>query len=114
VDLLVPFRNFDYYHPDQLGHASLKSVLPALTGKSYEGMEIADGATANLEFMRVTFGEVSAAERNRVRAALEKYCALDTGGMVEIVRKLEEATCRLAPRSGERPPSGARRVRGKP
>jgi len=90
VDLLAPFRNFHYYHPDQLGSASLKAVLPALTGKSYEGMEIADGAAANLEFMRVTFGDASAAERRRVRAALEKYCALDTEGMIEIVRKLEE------------------------
>ena len=88
VDLLQPFRNFDYYHPDQDGSASMKAVLPAMTGKGYEDMEIADGATANLEFARITFGKATAAERKRVRAALEKYCGLDTEGMVRIVEKL--------------------------
>ena len=88
VDLLQPFRNFHYYHPDQDGSASMKAVLPALTGSGYEDMEIADGATASQEFARVTFGKVPAAERQRVRAALEKYCGLDTEGMVRIVEKL--------------------------
>ena len=92
VDLLQPFRNFDYYHPDQGGSASMKAVLPALTGKGYEDMEIADGGTASLEFMRITFGKVTAAERKKVRAALEKYCGLDTEGMVRIVEKLAKLT----------------------
>jgi hypothetical protein len=90
VDLWQPFRNFHYYHPDQGGSASMKAVLPALTGAGYEDMEIADGATASQEFARITFGKVPAAERRRVRAALEKYCALDTEGMVRIVEKLAE------------------------
>jgi Domain of unknown function(DUF2779). len=89
VDLLQPFRSFHYYHPDQCGSASIKAVLPALTGKGYAGMEIADGATASQEFLRITFGKVSAAERRRVRAALEKYCGLDTAGMLRIVRALD-------------------------
>jgi hypothetical protein len=88
VDLVQPFRSFHYYHPDQRGSASIKSVLPALTGKGYAGMKIADGATASQEFLRITFGKASAAERRRVRAALEKYCALDTAGMVRIVSAL--------------------------
>jgi hypothetical protein len=90
VDLWQPFRNFHYYHPDQCGSASMKAVLPALTGAGYEDMEIADGATASQEFTRITFGKVPAAERKKVRAALEKYCALDTEGMVRIVEKLSE------------------------
>jgi hypothetical protein len=89
VDLLQPFRSFHYYHPDQCGSASLKAVLPALTGKGYADMEIADGATASQEFLRITFGEASAAEHRKVRAALEKYCALDTEGMVWIVKALD-------------------------
>ncbi len=88
VDLLQPFRSFHYYHPDQCGSASLKSVLPALTGKGYDALEIGDGGTASTEFARITFGDVSAAERKRVRAALEKYCALDTEGMTTIIREL--------------------------
>ncbi|MGA9654326.1 MAG: DUF2779 domain-containing protein [Polyangia bacterium] len=89
VDLLQPFRSFHYYHPDQCGSASLKAVLPAVTGKGYAEMEIADGATASQEFLRITFGKVSAAERRKVRAALEKYCGLDTEGMVWIVKALD-------------------------
>jgi hypothetical protein len=90
VDLLKPFRDFHYYHPNQCGSASIKVVLPAITGKGYEDMEIADGGTASSEFARITFGDVSAAERKKVRGALEKYCALDTEGMVRIVEKLSE------------------------
>jgi hypothetical protein len=89
VDLLQPFRSFHYYHPDQCGSASLKAVLPALTGKGYADMKIADGATASQGFLRITFGEASAAEHRKVRAALEKYCALDTEGMVWIVKALD-------------------------
>ena len=89
VDLLSPFKSFSYYHPDQLGSASIKAVLPALTGKSYEGLEIAEGETASLEFLRVTFGDVEEHDRQKVRRGLETYCALDTEGMVLIVEKLK-------------------------
>lgn len=88
VDLLVPFRQFLYYNPAQKGSASLKRVLPALTGKSYEGMEISDGQEASITFLAVTYGDVSEEERKKVRADLEKYCALDTEGMIWIVEKL--------------------------
>jgi hypothetical protein len=67
-------------------------VLPALTGKSYEGLEIAEGGTASLEYLRVTFGEVDEKERKKVRQALETYCALDTEGMILIVDKLATLT----------------------
>jgi len=86
---LAAVPEFHYYHPDQCGSASLKAVLPALTGKGYADMKIADGATASQGFLRITFGEASAAEHRKVRAALEKYCALDTEGMVWIVKALD-------------------------
>ncbi|MCX6143220.1 MAG: DUF2779 domain-containing protein [Ignavibacteriales bacterium] len=89
VDLLTPFKSFYYYHPDQCGSASIKAVLPALTGKSYEGLEIAEGGTASLEYLRVTFGDVEERDRQKARRDLETYCALDTGGMVMIVEELE-------------------------
>jgi len=88
VDLLAPFRAFYYYHPMQEGSASMKVVLPALTGKGYEGMAVSDGGTASREFMRVTFGNPTSAERKKVRSQLERYCARDTEGMVEIVKSL--------------------------
>jgi hypothetical protein len=89
IDLLDPFKNLSYYHPAQKGSASIKYVLPALTGITYEGMPIKDGAAARFEYMRVTFDkEIETSDRNGVRQALEKYCELDTLGMVEILKAL--------------------------
>jgi hypothetical protein len=65
VDLLIPFRGFNFYHPDQCGSASMKQVLPALTGKDYSKLEIQDGEAASREFLRVTFGELHLAQAIR-------------------------------------------------
>ncbi len=89
VDLLPPFKAFRYYHPGQQGSASMKAVLPALVGDSYDGLEIHEGATASLEFVRVMFSKVSEEEKARVRQSLEEYCSQDTMGMVKIVRALQ-------------------------
>lgn len=90
VDLLKPFQNFNYYHPEQHGSASIKSVLPVLTGRSYTDLEIKEGGQASAEYLRVTFGSVSETERQKVRAQLERYCGLDTAAMIGIIDALEE------------------------
>jgi hypothetical protein len=90
IDLLVPFRSFYYYNPKQQGSASIKAVLPAVTGKSYEGMEIADGGTASIAFIKSTYEEINQNEKDRLRNALEKYCSLDTEGMIWIIEELEK------------------------
>ncbi|OGC33984.1 hypothetical protein A2311_05665 [candidate division WOR-1 bacterium RIFOXYB2_FULL_48_7] len=91
VDLWQPFKNFAYYHPDQQESTSMKVVLPALTGAGYDKLEIGEGWTARQEYMRVTFEpEIDPADRQAVRSALEKYCALDTKGMVDIVEALKQ------------------------
>lgn len=90
IDLLVPFRNFSYYHPDQHGSASIKAVLPALTQTSYDHLEIADGGTASLSFVEMTFGEDGSEERKaEIRADILAYCALDTKAMVDILEALQ-------------------------
>lgn len=91
VDLLKPFRAFDYYHPEQCGSASLKKVLPALVPElSYADLEIHEGGTASSEYVRVTFGDVSEEERTRVREDLLKYCHLDTLAMIKIIQALRK------------------------
>lgn len=89
IDLLAPFRNFHYYHPEQEGSASLKKVLPAMTGRSYEYMEIAGGGDASALFLSTTTGKLSNNEIKKIRKDLEKYCALDTEAMVLIVEELK-------------------------
>jgi hypothetical protein len=88
LDLLEPFQSFDYYHPEQHGTASIKAVLPVLTGRSYADLEIQEGGQASLEYLRVHFADVPEAERQRVREQLERYCGQDTEGMVWIVDAL--------------------------
>jgi hypothetical protein len=92
VDLLLPFRNFAYYHPDQKGSASIKYVLPALTGKNYDDMDIGKGDEASLAYLDMTFGKMSEAQKAKTRADLEIYCGQDTEGMIWIIDKLREMT----------------------
>ena len=59
-----------------------------------KGLEIGAGvikkdAVDELSRAAITFGKASAAERRKVRTALEKYCGLDTEGMVWIVEALD-------------------------
>ena len=90
LDLLRPFRDFDYYHPSQHGSASIKKVLPALTGKGYEGMEINNGDMASLEYFKIVENKVSQEQKDKIIENLYKYCLLDTHAMVQIIEKLTD------------------------
>ncbi|MFC2044301.1 DUF2779 domain-containing protein [Chloroflexota bacterium] len=88
VDLLEPFSSFYYHHPAQKGRNSLKAVLPAVTGKGYDDLEITDGQLASNIFLKATYGDMPGAERTKVMENLEKYCGRDTEGMIWIVERL--------------------------
>jgi hypothetical protein len=90
VDLLLPFSSFHYYHPLQKGSASLKRVLPAITGRGYDDLDINDGQIASITFLAATYSSMPEAERSKVIEDLEKYCGRDTEGMIWIVEKLIE------------------------
>lgn len=88
IDLLDVVRE-NVYHPLFKGSFSIKTVLPALVEKPlYDGLEIADGASASLAFKQmVTVGGESA---GRLAQHLLAYCKVDTLAMVEVYRKLLE------------------------
>jgi hypothetical protein len=95
VDLLIPFRNFDYYNRKQEGSASIKYVLPAMTNMTYKGMEIANGSQASIQYAYITHGDIKGNKAKRdeiqkVRENLKKYCGLDTEAMILILEKLME------------------------
>lgn len=90
IDLLEPFRNFHFYSKEQQGSASIKHVLPTLTGKSYSDLEIKEGGTASYEYYRITHEQATEEEIKEIRKNLEIYCGLDTEGMIWIVDKLRE------------------------
>ncbi len=90
VDLLGPFRSFYYYHPTQKGSASLKAVMPAITGRGYDDLDIFDGQVASTAFLAAVYGEVPEADRTKIMSDLEHYCGRDTEGMIWIIERLEE------------------------
>jgi hypothetical protein len=90
VDLLVLFREFSYYNPKQQGSASIKKVLPALTGKTYNGMTISDGGSASVEFFNTHYTKAPKEKIKQVREDLLKYCGLDTEAEIMIIDRLKE------------------------
>ena len=78
VDLIAPFKSFSYYHPDQFGSCSLKKVLPSVTGTGYSDLDIEDGGTASIEYLRMSLGKVSESEASVVHKSLKEYCGRDT------------------------------------
>ena len=88
-DLITPFNNFWYYSVEQRGSCSLKHVLPALTGTTYEGMEISEGGQAMREYIRVVYGDVLTEDKASVLSALWKYCQQDTKALLDILDVLK-------------------------
>jgi hypothetical protein len=90
-DLIVPFRQSLFVHPDMHGSASMKAVLPALVpGMDYEHLDISNGEMAFLAYESLMSGKSSAPQTKKTLAALREYCGQDTLGMVEILRVLEQ------------------------
>ena len=72
-----------------MGSSSLKHVLPVLTNLSYSDMDIGEGNTASLKYMEAAFEDITQEERQKIRNDLLSYCGQDTGGMIDILKKLE-------------------------
>ena len=95
IDLLKPFQQLMYYHPDFNGSFSIKAVLPALfpddPALDYKGLDIQAGEMAS-----ATYAELDRIddehERRQKREALLAYCKLDTLAMVMIWQEL----CRVS------------------
>nr|WP_039942838.1 DUF2779 domain-containing protein [Leptospira alexanderi] len=90
VDLAKPFWEYDYYHPDQKGSTSLKTILPVITGQSYKDLGIKSGQMANSEFLRVKTEPITKSKKLEIEKNLIEYCKLDTYAMVLILRKIKE------------------------
>ena len=88
LDLLKPIRSY-YYHPDQHGSFSLKSVLPIFAPDlGYKDLEIQEGTLASAAFARMIATDTPDVERNPIREALLAYCHRDTLAMVRILESL--------------------------
>jgi hypothetical protein len=94
IDLLIPFRQGNYYNSAMGGSFSIKSVLPALfpddSELNYHNLDelVQNGGDAMTIFP--TIKDMDAASAEQACNALLAYCRLDTLGMVRIWEKLQE------------------------
>jgi len=90
-DLMIPFRNKDYYTSAMKGSYSIKYVLPALVPDMALAYKELDGVQNGGEAMQ-TYAKLSEMEDKeevqRLRYALLRYCELDTLAMVKILEVL--------------------------
>jgi len=96
VDLLPVVRGH-VYHPAFGGSFSLKSVAPALVpGFTYEDLDIRDGAAASRALAALVLRGEPAEEpaHTSLRRALLAYCARDTLGTSEVLKKLRQLSRR--------------------
>ena len=92
-DLMVPFKNRDYYVKEMDGSYSIKYVLPALfkdePSLNYHNLDLVHNGSEAMDTFK-KLGSYSKEEREKVRESLLKYCELDTYAMVKIYEKLKE------------------------
>lgn len=92
-DLMIPFKDRQYYTKDMHGSYSIKYVLPALfpndESLNYQNLDlIHNGSEAMNTYAKL--GSYSKEEQEHIRERLLKYCELDTYAMVKIYEKLLE------------------------
>ena len=87
VDLLEPFRKFDYYHPSQNGSCSLKVVSKILARSSYDNLECKNGLEATAMLYDIYQCNDPFITHDYM-THLKKYCKLDTLVMIEILQSL--------------------------
>ena len=96
VDLIVPFRQRGYYHPDFNGSFSIKAILPALFPDDPELDYKKLGSVQNGGDAMEIFAHLhllkDKSKRDAIRKDLLAYCRLDTLAMVRIYEKLKEVT----------------------
>jgi hypothetical protein len=85
VDLL-PVARRRYYHPEQKGSWSIKSVLPSVAPDlEYNLLDgIQDGGMAMDAYLEAISADVSAERKSEIERQLLSYCELDTLAMVRI------------------------------
>ena len=89
-DLMIPFRNREYYSKNMQGSFSIKYVLPALfpndPSLDYHNLELVHNGTEAMDY----FKSLSNLNDEELKERLLKYCELDTYAMVKIYEKLKE------------------------
>jgi len=91
VDPLPLFRKF-VYDPGFCGSFSIKTVAPAILGKSasYEDLVLGDGSAAQCAFLEMIHADTTKVRKKELADSLIEYCTKDTMGMVQLVEWMFE------------------------
>jgi len=91
-DLMTPFQQKHYVIPSMNGSYSIKQVLPAFVPEMAEAYKALDGVHNGSEAMNAfaNLDRMDAAEKEKTRKALLKYCELDTLAVVKVPESLRE------------------------
>lgn len=90
VDLMVPFKDGDYFHPNMYFSYSLKYVLPALVPSlSYDNLEIKHGGQI-MKIYNFLYNCKDDQLKQKIKKDLLEYCKQDTLAMVEILKVLRK------------------------
>lgn len=87
LDLMIPFQNRWYYHPEFKGSYSIKTILPILCPDlRYDKLPIREGQMAGIVYaqLKLQDDDTAALQREHLLA----YCKMDTLAMVRILESL--------------------------
>lgn len=91
-DLMIPFRNRDYYNKNMHGSYSIKYVLPSLFPNdeelNYKSLDLVHNGTEAMDKFK-ELSNLEGEDFEYTRNRLLKYCELDTYAMVKIYEKLK-------------------------
>lgn len=86
---LHPLAKKYFYHPDMQGSWSLKKVLPVIAPDlRYAAGEVQDGNAASAAWLEARQPATTPDRRAVLAAELQRYCALDTEGLLRLLRHL--------------------------
>ena len=88
VDLLPVTRNH-WYHRDQRGSWSIKSVLPSISETlDYKTLSVSQGAEAQAAYMEAINPETTTQRRAQIDRDLRIYCGQDTEAMMVLMHRI--------------------------
>ncbi len=92
IDLMVPFKEMYYYHPNLKGKYSIKGVTKLFTNLNYQDLDEivrkGDQSSAQCKYWLSEKNETSRKRWNEIRPNMLEYCKYDTLSMVGIFQEL--------------------------
>ncbi len=89
TDLMKPFQNRWYYHPEFKGSYSIKNVLPVVCPDlRYDKLVIREGNAAGMVYAQLKLQDADTAAQQR--GHLLAYCKMDTLAMIRVLEWLRQ------------------------